>query len=270
MAGSPAIVMSHGFSATRVMGLPWFAEQFARAGYVVCLYDHRGIGESDGEPRGIVDPWTQTRDMWQVVDHVLTLPMVHPERVAVWGSSFSGGEAIVLGAFHPDVHAVIANAPFAGIGDSMTEPEQISQRCFAMRVALDQTGLDIGRREIGPMPVVLDEGIDAAFLPQPESSEWFLTNGPRNGWTNMVTMAMSVAPPFDPSACAPELDGTALLMVVATDDQVAPTAVALETYERASTPKRLKMIDGHHFSAYESPAREEAFDSMIDFLDDFL
>lgn len=268
--GSPAIVMSHGFSATRSMGLPWFAEQFARAGYVVCLYDHRGIGESDGSPRALVDPWMQTRDMWQVVDHVLTLPTVHPERVALWGSSFSGGEAIVLGALHPDVHAVIANAPFAGLGDAMKSAEEISQRCFAMRVAFEQTGLDIGRREIGPMAVVVDGDTETAFLPQAESSEWFLANGPQNGWTNSVTMAMSVTPPFDPGACAPELAGTALLMVVATDDQVAPTAVALETYERASTPKRLKMIEGHHFSAYGSPAREEAFDAMVEFLDDYL
>ena len=67
-----------------------------------------------------------------------------------------------------------------------------------------------------------------------------------------------------------QLDGTALLMVIATLDDVASTAVALDTYERASGPKRKAMIEGHHFSAYDEPGRNDAFDAMVDFLDEFL
>ncbi|CAB4602615.1 unannotated protein [freshwater metagenome] len=195
---------------------------------------------------------------------------MHPDRVALWGSSFSGGEAIVLGALHPEIKAVIANAPFAGIGDLVANPSHAEQRFIAMRVAFDNSSLDVGPREIGPMAVVLDAGIESAVLPQPESSEWFLAHGPGNGWVNSVTMMMTTTPPFDPGACSPSLDGTALLMVVATNDEVASTAVALDTYERASGPKRLKMIEGHHFSGYEEPARKEAFDAMVEFLDEFL
>ena len=252
------------------MGLPWFAESFAKAGYAVYLYDHRGLGDSAGEPRNIVDPWSQTHDMWEVVDQLRARPEVHPDRVALWGSSFSGGEAIVLGALHPEIKAVIANAPFAGLGDLIANPTHAEQRFIAMRVAFDNSSLDVGVREIGPMAVVLDDGIETAVLPQPESSEWFLAHGPQNGWVNSVTMMMTTTPPFDPAACSPSLDGTALLMVVATNDEVASTTVALDTFERASGPKRLTMIEGHHFSAYEDPAREEAFDAMVDFLDEFL
>ena len=267
---APTVIMSHGFSATRAMGLPWFAEQFASAGYAVYLYDHRGLGESSGEPRNVVNPWVQTHDMWEVVDQLRSRPEVHPDRIALWGSSFSGGEAIVLGALHPEIKAVIANAPFAGMGDLIANPAHAEQRFIAMRVAFDNASLDVGLREIGPMAVVLDSGIEAAVLPHPESSEWFLANGPQNGWNNNVTMVMTTTPPFDPGACSPSLNGTALLMVVATNDEVASTAVALDTYERASSPKRLAMIEGHHFSAYEDPGREKAFDAMVDFLDEFL
>ncbi|MEI7624189.1 MAG: alpha/beta fold hydrolase [Actinomycetes bacterium] len=267
---SPALIMSHGFSATRAMGLPWFAWRFADAGYVVYLYDHRGLGDSSGEPRSLIDPWLQTHDMWEVVDHLRQRSEVHPDRVALWGSSFSGGEAIVLGALHPEVKAVIANVPFAGIGDLAQDPTHAEQRFIAMRVAFSNTTLDVGRQEIGPMAVVLDDGIDVAVLPQPESSQWFLANGPKNGWHNSVTIATTTTPPFDPAACSPELDGTALLMIVATNDDVASTAVALDTYARASGPKRLTMIEGHHFSAYDEPARDDAFDAMVDFLDEFL
>ena len=234
------------------------------------LYDHRGLGESFGDPRNVVNPWVQTHDMWEVVEQLRSQPEVHPDRIALWGSSFSGGEAIVLGALHPEIKAVIANAPFAGMGDLIANPTHAEQRFVAMRVAFDNASLDVGLREIGPMAVVLDDGIEAAFLPHPESSEWFLAHGPQNGWVNSVTMVMTTTPPFDPGACAPSLGGTALLIVVATNDEVTSTAVALDTYERASGPKRLTMIDGHHFSAYEDPGREEAFDAMVDFLDEFL
>lgn len=267
---TPTVIMSHGFSATRAMGLPWFAEQFASAGYAVYLYDHRGLGESSGEPRNVVDPWVQTHDMWEVVDQLRSRPEVHPDRMALWGSSFSGGEAIVLGSLHPEIKAVIANAPFAGMGDLVATPTHAEQRFTAMRVAFDNASLDVGLREIGPMAVVLDSGIEAAFLPQPESADWFLAHGPQNGWKNAVTMVMTTTPPFDPGACSPSLNGTALLMVVATNDEVASTAIALDTFERASSPKRLTMIDGHHFSAYEDPGRENAIDAMVDFLDEFL
>ena len=267
---APTVIMSHGFSATRQMGLPWFAQSFADAGYAVFLYDHRGLGESEGEPRNVVNPWTQTHDMWEVVDQLRTRPEVHPDRLALWGSSFSGGEAIVLGALHPEIKAVIANAPFAGLGDLIATPSHAEQRFIAMRVAFDNDTLDVGQREIGPMAVVLDAGIESAVLPQPESSRWFLQHGPQNGWSNSVTMVMTTTPPFDPAACSPFLDGTALLMVVATKDDVAPTEVALDTFNRASGPKRLTMIEGHHFSAYEAPARDEAFDAMVEFLDEFL
>ena len=57
----PAIVMAHGFSATKEMYLDDFAEVFDAAGFAVMVYDHRNFGDSDGEPRGEIDPVAQIR-----------------------------------------------------------------------------------------------------------------------------------------------------------------------------------------------------------------
>ena len=43
-APGPAVVMTHGFSATRAMALDRFAEVFAEGGLTVLVYDHRGLG----------------------------------------------------------------------------------------------------------------------------------------------------------------------------------------------------------------------------------
>lgn len=268
-APSPGIVMSHGFSATRTMGLPWFARRFADAGYAVALYDHRNIGGSDGGARGHIDPWVQTRDMATVLAHLGGLDRVDASRLAVWGSSFSGGEAIVLGAMNASVRAVIANAPFAGLGD-LGDDAAAEARYRSMTDAFARPDADLGASTIGPMAVVREEPDQAAFLAQPESAEWFLAVGPPTGWTNTCTITFTAEPPFDPAVCVAHLDGTALLMTVATNDDVAATSIALDTFERASGPKRLEMVEGHHFTAYDEPARDAVVRVMIDFLDDAL
>ncbi len=57
----PLVVMAHGFSATRHMTADKYAEVFHAAGLAVLLYDHRGFGDSGGEPRLQINPWIRAR-----------------------------------------------------------------------------------------------------------------------------------------------------------------------------------------------------------------
>lgn len=264
----PGLVMSHGFSATRTMALPRFAEAFAAAGIAVCLYDHRNLGASGGEPRQAIDPWHQTLDMGTVLGWLADRPEVDAGRLGVWGSSFSGGEAIALGATDPRVRAVVANAPFAGLGDlDPSDEEAMMQRFAAMAEVLGGERAVPGGVEIGPMAVVLEPGADGpAFLPQPESSEWFLTHGPGTGWENHFTLTITDEPRFDPFVCAAHVSPAALLMVVASHDTVAATEIALAAFERAVEPKQLELVEGHHFIDYQG----EGFDHVIGVMTEFL
>ena len=266
----PGIVMSHGFSATRRMGLPAFAEAFAAAGFAVALYDHRCLGESGGEPRQSIDPWLQTLDMRRVFDWLSQRPEVDPAKVALWGSSFSGGESIVLAAVDDRVRAVIANAPFAGT-EADPDPDADDERFRRIAAVIRGESPTPERITIGPMPVVREPGHEgAAFLDQPESSEWFLGNGPGTGWENRFTAHFSSDPSFDPMVCASRISPRALLMNVATEDRVAPTATALAAFERAQEPKTLSMFDGDHFSDYGGEIRDHSIATMIEFLEQHL
>jgi fermentation-respiration switch protein FrsA (DUF1100 family) len=264
----PGVVMAHGFSATRAMALPRFAAAFAAAGIAVCLYDHRNLGESGGEPRQLIDPWQQALDMVAVIGWFAEQPEVDAERLGAWGSSFSGGEVIALGATDRRLKAVVANAPFAGLGDlDPADHEAAEARFTAMSEVLTGVRPLPERHEIGPMAVVLEPGAEGpAFLPQPESTEWFLAHGPGAGWENRFTLRMSAEPPFDPSVCARHLAPTALLMVVASHDEVAPTEVALATFERAREPKQLEMVEGGHFADYQGDGFDHAVAVMTEFL----
>jgi hypothetical protein len=70
---------------------------FAEAGFVVLVHNHRGFGASDGKPRFDVDPWRQIADWRRAISYLENRPEVDPQRIGLWGTSYAGGHAIVLG-----------------------------------------------------------------------------------------------------------------------------------------------------------------------------
>ena len=58
---APIVVMAHGLSGTRRDRLGPFAERFAAAGYLALVFDHRGFGDSGGEP-DLFEPRRQLED----------------------------------------------------------------------------------------------------------------------------------------------------------------------------------------------------------------
>jgi hypothetical protein len=107
----PAITMAHGYAGVREHGLERFARAFAEDGFVVLVHDHRGFGASAGEPRQDVDPWRQIADWRRAISYLETLPEVDPKRIGLWGTSYAGGHAIVLGATDRRLRAVVAQVP---------------------------------------------------------------------------------------------------------------------------------------------------------------
>jgi len=55
-------------------------------------------------------------------------------------------------------------------------------------------------------------------------------------------------------------------MVVASQDRLAATDLALASFERAREPKRLEVVDGDHFAPYEGEGFARASKAMREFL----
>ncbi|MBV8704162.1 MAG: alpha/beta fold hydrolase, partial [Acetobacteraceae bacterium] len=107
----PTIVMAHGFSAVKEMYLDRFAEAFAAAGLAALVFDNRCFGASDGTPRQEIDPWRQVRDYRDAISFAETLGETDGDRIGVWGSSYSGGHVLVLGAIDRRVKCVVSQVP---------------------------------------------------------------------------------------------------------------------------------------------------------------
>lgn len=118
---SPAIVLAHGLGAIKELRLDAFSERFSQAGYVCVVFDYRYFGGSTGYPRGLIDVESQIEDWNVVLDYVARMPEVDPDRIGIFGTSFSGGHAIRLAATNPRVKATVSQCPFTdGLASSTT------------------------------------------------------------------------------------------------------------------------------------------------------
>lgn len=263
----PGVVMAHGFSATKEMGVEPMADALAAAGVAVLAYDHRNLGASDGEPRQEIDIWAQARDYRVAFDRLAAEPGVDAARIALWGSSYSGGEVIVVGAADRRVAAVVAQVPFAGIAEEYTEAQCATWPRVREALLSGERG-EPGEPH-GPIPVVTEVEGAPAFLGQRESWRWFSAWGDRPGarWCNEVTVRNDGGPCFfDPGLAAAHVAPTPLLMIVAADDRVAPVEYALAAFARAGEPKELVVVPGDHFVPYDGDGFVVARDATVAFL----
>src|SRR5262249_50880529 len=111
-ADLPCVVMAHGFSATRQDGLPAYAEAFCAAGLAALVFDYRHVAAPCGEPRQLLDSGKPHEDCRAAIAYARSLGGIDPERIARWGSSFSGGHVVAGAAADPRIAAVVSQAPF--------------------------------------------------------------------------------------------------------------------------------------------------------------
>jgi pimeloyl-ACP methyl ester carboxylesterase len=248
---APCVVMAHGFSATRDDGLPGYAEAFCDAGFVVVLFDYRHFGASTGEPRQLLDIGRQQDDYRAVIAWARSLDGVDPDRIVVWGSSFSGGHVLAVGAADPRIAAVISQAPFTdSIPTLMLVPPRNILRLLVSGLA-DQVGSWLGRPP-RLAPAAGEPGTCAAMT-APEAMPGFdALVGPNSKWRNeFATRLMLRFGFYRPGRKASRLR-MPLLMCVCDRDATTPVAPAVKAAERAPRAE-LRHYPYGHFDIYHDP-----------------
>ena len=107
----PAVALAGGWCYVRELVMPYYAEAFAAAGIAALVFDYRNLGVSDGEPRQHLDPWDQVRDYRNALSFLERHPEIDASRLGVWGISYSGGHALILGATDPRVKCLVSQIP---------------------------------------------------------------------------------------------------------------------------------------------------------------
>jgi uncharacterized protein len=250
---APTVVMAHGFSAVKEMYLDSFAEVFSAAGLGALVFDNRNFGASDGEPRQEIDPWAQVRDYRHAITYATTLPEVDPARIGIWGSSYSGGHVLVVGAIDRRVKAVVGQVPLISGHDNLRALVR-ADFIAGFREMFDADRLArFQGKEPAMVPVVDEDPLAPCALPTPDSWSWFSETGLNRApaWSNEVTLrSVEMFTEYEPVSYVPYISPTPLLLLVAAGDHLVPAELAIAGYEQAREPKKIIIMPGGHFDAY--------------------
>jgi len=247
----PAITMAHGYAGVKEHGIEPFAKAFAEAGFVVLLHDHRGFGASEGAPRQDVDPWRQIADWRRAISYLESLDVVDPKRIGLWGTSYAGGHAIVLGATERRLRCVVAQVPtISGFEQGLRRIPQENVHLIEEMFAEDDRSQLRGEPPRRQAIVSADPTIAAAYRAS-DAIDFYMQPVPDGAWENNVTVRSTrAARMYEPGHWIARVSPTPLLMVAATRDTITLTDLELAAYERALQPKRLVTLEGGHFDPY--------------------
>jgi len=237
----PGVVMAHGLSAVREMFLDRYAEAFAEAGFTTLVYDHFGFGASAGEPRQCPAPSVQLEGYRDAVAWLGRHPSVDPGRIGIWGSSFSGGEVIILASEVLAIRCAVAQVPALGEGG----PNLPAATLAAITEAVEEG------REDATIPAVTatPDGLGVMF--EDGAYDWFTRVAAERApsWRNELRISglTETFRPIDHLAGAT----VPLLLVVAPEDTITPPGPGIAM--AASVPNvHVVEIPGGHFDAYEA------------------
>lgn len=262
--GSPCVVMAHGLGATKHGRLDAYAERFAAAGMAVLVFDYRHFGESTGEPRELIDIRRQHEDYQAAIAFARAQEGIDPERIALWGTSFSGGHVVRLAAGDPRIAAVVAQIPHASgpAGVLATGPKRIGYFLYA--AIRDQIGALLGRPPFY-LPVVGPPGAMAA-LTTDGADELYRQMYPEGySYPNRAAARMGLwIGAYSPKRYASRVS-CPLLVVIGDEDTITPVKPARAIADRAPRAEVLT-YPGGHFDAYFGDCFERLVEAEADFL----
>jgi len=261
----PVVIMAHGLAALKAFRLPAFAERFVEKGMATFLFDYRTFGQSDGEPRHLVNPFHHVQDWLAAIAHVRNLPEVDSTRIALWGSSFSGGHVIVVAAKDAGIKAVVSQVPFVS-GFSSIRVDSISDIILATCYGI----MDYVRTafSLSPhySPAIANPGSFAAMNTE-GSYDGFKSIIPEgSNWENkMTSRAFILLAFYNPISYAKKVKAPVLL-VSGKNDSLVPFSAVQKTAKRLPDCQFV-VLESNHFEPYTGAHFEQSIKIQIDFLE---
>jgi pimeloyl-ACP methyl ester carboxylesterase len=257
-AGAPKpalIIMAHGFGGLKEWGLPAFAERFVQAGYAVMLFDYRGFGASGGLPRRVVDGEEHVKDWVSAIDAMKARTDIDPARIAIWGSSYSGGHVLKAAAQRPGVvKAVSAQVPFVnGLSSSLLFPLKYQPLAgwYALR---DMMRSDT--EEPLYVPTVSPDGFAALICPECAQGYKKLVPPGQESAHTVAARVFLTLPFYNPGNSAKDIQAP-VLIVASEKDGLIPVAKVREVAASLKQGEYLELKGADHFSPYTGPVFEQ-------------
>lgn len=259
----PVVVMAGGWCYVKELVQPEYARVFADAGVAALVFDYRGFGTSDGEPRQHIDPWAQIDDYRNAITWVETRPELDAERIGIWGISYSGGHVLIVGATDPRVRCIVSNIPVVDGWRTMKSVHSaLAFRELGERIVEDRRKR-MATGEYGYIPMsTQDPAHELATWPFPEVTPPFLefqkTVAPTHDHRSTVA-SVELLMDYDVKPFLPRIIGTPVLFTVAEGDDITLWDEEVRVFNEIATPdKRLFLCqDTSHMTLYSNKSRLE-------------
>ena len=260
----PCVVLAHGFTGIRELRLDTYAERFCQAGLAALVFDYRHFGASEGEPRQLLDIRRQLADWASALTYARALEGIDSDRVAIWGTSFSGGHVQATAARDRRVAAAVAQVPFA---DGLVNLPFLGLR-HLMRLTReglrDQIGALVGRpphmiKSVGP-PGSL------AVMTSPDAEPGFRALVPEGlNWIDEAAARICLrVGSYRPGRLASRIR-CPILYCVAEDDVITPPEPAARAAQAAPRGE-LRRYPIKHFDPYVGEWFERVAADQVEFL----
>lgn len=259
-----AVVMAHGFGAVKELRLDAYAEKFAAAGFAVLVFDYRHFGQSDGEPRQLIDISQQLEDWRAAINFVRHHSSIDAGRIALWGTSFAGGHVVEVAAQDPQIRCVISQVPHLDGFASASAAGGAQAARLAMEAARDAASGLIGL-EPHYVKIAGAPGELAAMSSENVATIWPRMVPEGFSFDNRVAARIFLnLPLYSPERKAEQLT-MPWLVQIATRDQTTP----VEPAERAAKKAPLATLtryEADHFDVYLPPLFDTVVKEQLEFL----
>ncbi|MGB4776255.1 MAG: alpha/beta fold hydrolase [Daejeonella sp.] len=285
----PIVVLAPGLTSTKECFLEIYAWSFVSKGIAALTIDFRTFGGSEGTPRHWVSPKRQVEDYLSTIsfitNHLCKTNSINPNKIAIWGSSFSGGVAVKLAAVFPDkVKAVIAQVPYLK-NSKETEPKGLTMLRFICLTLIDTIRSFVSEKtkiKLSPVYVTAfaktnefafsktDENPsrDHKKFKNIQSPFWKEVMRPlRGGWENkMLARVFIEMGEYEPMKFVDKITQPIYLISASDDKEILPEFID-EAYESINHKnKKITKIKGGHYDVYIGDIANKNAESQAIFL----
>lgn len=258
--GAPIVVMAHGLGGVRSMRLDAYAERFVEAGYSALVFDYRHFGDSEGEPRQLLDIGRQLDDWAAAIEFARSLS----SRVVLWGTSFGGGHVIVAAARDGDITAVISQCPFTDGPASALATRPLTALRVTARGLRDRAAALLGRDPV-MIPLAGPPG-STALMSSPDAESGYLALVPAGApFANEVLARVGLEIALHRPGRYASKVRCPIMFTVCETDTVAPAKSTIRHARRAPRGEVVVYPDGH-FGIYVGEAFERVISDQVEFL----
>jgi len=261
----PCIVMASGLGGTKDMGLD-YSLRFQDADFAVLVFDYRYFGQSEGEPRQLIWIPHQLEDWAAAIEYARNLTAVDPARIALWGTSLSGGHVIVTAARDRQIACVVAQCP--GV-DGRASAEMAFERYpigYNLRMLMHGQR-NIVRSWLGlsphKVPIVGKPG-SIALMTASNAYDAFVQLAPESFVNEACARIIVRGDKYRPIKYAQDVRCPVLLQICEKDELLSVESIE-ETGQILGQYAEIRRYPIGHFDVYFGKNRENSINDQIEF-----